>query len=52
MSGTTAFPAGQVNTIDAISISTSGNVTDFGDTSRTVGQTSGCSDSHGGLGGF
>jgi len=52
MSGTTAFPAGQVNIIDAISISTSGNTTDFGDTSHTVGQTSGVSDSHGGLGGF
>ena len=52
MSGTTAFPAGQVNIIDAISISTSGNVTDFGDTTFTVGQTSGCSDSHGGLGGY
>ena len=52
MSGTTAFPAGQVNIIDAISISTSGNTTDFGDTSHNVGQTSGVSDSHGGLGGF
>ena len=52
MSGTTAFPAGQVNIIDYITIATTGNAADFGDTTNKVGHTAGCSDSHGGLGGF
>ena len=52
MSGTTAFPAGQVNIIDYVTMTTAGNAVDFGDTTNKVGHTAGCSDSHGGLGGF
>ena len=39
-----------VNTIDFVTITSTGNATDFGD--RTVGANgiAGCSDSHGGLG--
>jgi hypothetical protein len=40
------------NTIDYFLISTSGNATDFGDLSRARTAFAGCSDSHGGLGGF
>jgi hypothetical protein len=38
-----------INTIDYITIATTGNATDFGDLSITRGELAGCSDSHGGL---
>ena len=41
-----------VNTLEFITISTSGSSADFGDLSATRKSTGGCSDSHGGLGGF
>ena len=41
-----------VNTIETISITTSGNATDFGDLTTKRGYMGACSDSHGGLGGF
>ena len=40
------------NAIDFITISTTGNATDFGDVSIKGYSGGGCSDSHGGLGGF
>ena len=40
------------NHIDMIEIQTSGNAVDFGDLASSNAVTSGCSDSHGGLGGF
>jgi hypothetical protein len=40
------------NVIDYVTISTSGNALDFGDAIQTIFTNSGCSDSHGGLGGF
>ena len=42
----------KVNTIDYITIASSGNAKDFGDLSRLIEQQSAFSDSHGGLGGF
>ena len=42
----------KVNTIDYITIASSGNAKDFGDLSRSIEQQSAFSDSHGGLGGF
>jgi hypothetical protein len=41
-----------VNTIDYVTISTAGNAIDFGDHLFTGRYGAGCSDSHGGLGGF
>ena len=41
-----------VNVIDYVKISSTGNAQDFGDSVQTIFTTSGCSDSHGGLGGF
>jgi len=38
-----------INTIDYITIATTGNATDFGDLSIARGDNAGCSDSHGGL---
>ena len=40
------------NRIDFITISTTGNAQDFGDVSYKTYSGGGCSDSHGGLGGF
>jgi hypothetical protein len=40
------------NTIDYVTIMSSGNAQDFGDLSKQVYVIDGCSDSHGGLGGF
>ena len=40
------------NVIDYVTIASTGNATDFGDLYRDTGSTAGCSDSHGGLGGF
>ena len=40
------------NNIDMIEIQTSGNATDFGDLALVNAVAHGCSDSHGGLGGF
>ena len=41
-----------VNTIEFVTISTSGSSADFGDLATTRKSTGGCSDSHGGLGGY
>ena len=41
-----------LNTIEYITFSTTGNALDFGDLSKPMGNVSGLSDSHGGLGGF
>jgi hypothetical protein len=41
-----------VNTIDYVTISTTGNAQDFGDIATANQRQEGCSDSHGGLGGF
>ena len=38
------------NVIDYVTISSTGNATDFGDTTAAVYYADGCSDSHGGLG--
>ena len=40
------------NAIDFITISTTGNAQDFGDVAIKSYSGGGCSDSHGGLGGF
>ena len=40
------------NVIDYVSIASASNAQDFGDLSVPTGATGGCSDSHGGLGGF
>ena len=41
-----------VNTIESVEIATTGNAVDFGDRIIAAQQFGGCSDSHGGLGGF
>ena len=50
------FAGGQtstaVNTIDYITIASIGNAIDFGDLTENRAYNAGCSDSHGGLGGF
>ena len=52
--GVLGGPGGQsiVNTISFITIPTTGGAVDFGDLTRKSLYNSGCSDSHGGLGGF
>ena len=40
------------NTIEFVTIASAGDTQDFGDLTRDAGVLSGCSDSHGGLGGF
>ena len=40
----------KVNTIDYITIASTGNATDYGDLSEIRVTLAGCSDSHGGLG--
>ena len=45
-------PSGKFNTITFITIATAGNAQDFGDLSLNRSALAGCSDSHGGLGGF
>ena len=41
-----------INTLNYITISSTGNAQDFGDLTQARGYFGGCSDSHGGLGGF
>ena len=43
---------GNSNVIDYANITSTGNAQDFGDLSSATGTCGGCSDSHGGLGGF
>ena len=53
IAGGFATPAAtSVNNIDFITIATLGDAQDFGDLSRATSLFKGCSDSHGGLGGF
>ena len=47
---TGAAPTTPVNTIDFITIASTGNAQDFGDLDLARNQTAACSDSHGGLG--
>ena len=49
--GGNSSPA-QINIVDFITIASTGDAADFGDLSVTKQEFSGCSDSHGGLGGF
>ena len=50
--GDTNSPGSNINVIESLIIATTGSVEDFGDSAvETEGQV-GCSDSHGGLGGF
>ena len=42
----------KLNTIEFITIASTGNASDFGDLAQVRQEFSGCSDSHGGLGGF
>ena len=46
------FGGTNYNNIDYVTISTTGNAIDFGDMTSAFHAHSGCSDSHGGLGGF
>ena len=46
----TDSPAAETNIIDYVEFATLGNATDFGDSTVTDHERSGCSDSHGGLG--
>ena len=48
--GYTPSPAGRTNTINVITITSSGNALDFGDLNVATFLLAGCSDSHGGLG--
>ena len=41
-----------VNTMDFVTIASTGGITDFGDLTTARKSTGGCSDSHGGLGGY
>jgi len=41
-----------LNIIQYITITTTGNASDFGDLTQARNAPQGCSDSHGGLGGF
>ena len=54
--GITPSPSPAVNIIDYVTIASTGNAIDFGDVSYSGGDGmtygGGCSDSHGGLGGF
>jgi hypothetical protein len=45
-------PASATNSIEYVTIATTGNAIDFGDSTVSSGQRDGLSDSHGGLGGF
>ncbi len=49
--GCTGHPV-YINTIDYVTLTTAGNATDFGDSITKRGYNTGCSDSHGGLGGI
>ena len=40
---------GRTNTIEQITIQSTGNASDFGDLTRLVSQIGACSDSHGGI---
>ena len=50
--GPAPAPANVINTTDFILFSSGGSAEDFGDLSTARVQVAGCSDSHGGLGGF
>jgi hypothetical protein len=50
--GPAPAPANVINTTDFILFSSGGSATDFGDLSTARAQIAGCTDSHGGLGGF
>ena len=51
--GDTNQPNGSnINVIEFITIATTGNAQDFGDATHAYEAAVGCSDSHGGLGGF
>ena len=53
MGGDTNAPNGSnINVIEFITIATTGNAQDFGDAQHKYEAAVGCSDSHGGLGGF
>ena len=45
-------PSVQLNNMEYVTIATAGNAIDFGDLPETQRALTGCSDSHGGLGGF
>jgi hypothetical protein len=45
-------PSGFINALDYITIASTGNAQDFGDAANNRVLHAGCSDSHGGLGGF
>ena len=42
----------KLNTVEFITIASTGDAADFGDLTQVRQEFSGCSDSHGGLGGF
>ena len=50
--GPAPSPANVINTTDFILFSSGGNAEDFGDLSTARAQIGGCTDSHGGLGGY
>ena len=50
--GNLSGPDTNVNTLEFVTMSTSGSSSDFGDLGTTRKSTGGCSDSHGGLGGY
>ena len=50
--GPAPAPANVINLTDFILFSSGGSAEDFGDLSTARAQVSGCTDSHGGLGGF
>ena len=50
--GDTNQPGSNINVIEFITIATTGNAQDFGDAQHKYEAAVGCSDSHGGLGGF
>ena len=50
--GGQSSPGTKQNVIDYVTIATTGNAQDFGDLVRKKQSAGGCSDSHGGLGGF
>ena len=51
-SATGAGSGSRTNVIEFVNIMSSGSATDYGDLSEPIAASGGCSDSHGGLGGF
>jgi len=45
-------PGGNINVMEYVNIASTGNANDFGDLGQLQRALTGCSDSHGGLGGF